>query len=694
MAAPVSAQVPAPVTAQSPTQAPAPAQSTGPSEAPGDLPTVTVQGQAALGTPVTVLDAADLALRDTSTLGAALEDEPGVQATHFGAGASRPIVRGMDGPRVQVLSNGAAIADAASVSPDHAVVTEPMLAERIELLRGPSALLHGAGAIGGVVNVVDEHIPSAVPERLRGQVGLRASSAAREGAGAFALTGGSGPIAVHLAGASRAAGDYRVGQGWGSARVPGSSTRGNTGSLGVAWVGPQGHLGVSVARQTRSYGLPGHSHGAGCHPHGTHLHCGGHGHDHGHGGEHEHGPADHDGDEHAQADVPRVRMRSHRYELRGEWRQPLAGIEAVRIRGGLTRYRHDEIEDGAIATTFVNRANDWRIEAQHAPVAGWRGTFGAEGSQRRFSALGDDAYVPPSTTTRHSLFWMVQRQLLSTLDLSATLRQDWQGVQSQAQAQRLRHAGHSLALGGDWRLAPGWRASVSATTASRLPSAEELFARGLHLATRSWEQGDASLRPERARNLDLGLAKTSGPSTFAVNVFHNRVAGYIHTRTLDVHSGVQLLQYVQSQARFTGLEARAQHRFDAPWLGARWRIGAWGDVVRAQLPHGERLARLAPPRVGLTLGAHWATPSAQWDTELAWRGTRRQHRVADWETPTPGHGLLSWRLRYTSTGEQPWQAQLQVHNLGKQLAYVHTSFIKDAAPLAGRSVSLSLNRAF
>ncbi|ARU06525.1 TonB-dependent receptor [Comamonas serinivorans] len=686
-----SAAPAAPQDAPAASTTPAPAAPAAASSAtPAALSGVTVRGQTVVTTPVSVLDREQLQLRDTSTLGAALDGEPGVQASHFGAGASRPIMRGMDGPRVQVLSNGAEIQDAASVSPDHAVVTEPLLADRIELLRGPSALLYSAGAIGGVVNVTDERIPTAVPDRPQGRVGLRASSAAREAAGAFSLTAGSGPIAVHVEGAARDAEDYRVGKGWNSARVEGSQARGNTGSVGVSWVGSQGYLGVSAARQTRTYGLPGHSHDIeDCHPHGTHLHCGGHddhGHDdHGHEDEHGH---DHDHD-HDHADVPRVRMTSNRYDLRGEWRQPVAGIEAVRIRGGLTRYRHDEVEDGAIATTFNNRANDWRIEAQHAPVAGWRGVFGVEGSQRRFSALGEEAYVAPSTTTRQGLFWMEERQF-GAVGVSATLRHDWQRVQAASLGERLSHHGSSLALGATWRFAPEYRASIGFTTASRMPSAEELFARGLHMATRTYELGNAALRPERARNIDLGLAKTAGNTTFSVNLYHNRVGGYIHARTLDALNGVQLLQYSQDDARFTGVEARVQHRLDGRWLGAQWRTGAWADVVHARLANGERLARLAPARAGFTLGAQWA----EWDTELEWRLVQHQRKVAEFETATPGYGMLNWRLRYTSAGEQPWQAYVQLNNLTNKLAYVHTSFIKDAAPLMGRSLVVGLSKAF
>ncbi|MFV0680729.1 TonB-dependent receptor domain-containing protein [Ottowia sp.] len=643
------------------------------------LPSQTVRGQTVIATPVSLLGREDLQQRDATTLGSALEGEPGVQASHFGAGASRPIVRGMDGPRVQVLSNGAEIQDASTVSPDHVVVSEPMLAESVELLRGPSALLHSAGAIGGVVNVIDERIPTAVPERPTGRVGLRAGTGAREVAGAAAITAGSGPVAVHVEGLARRAKDYRVGSGWESAHVQGSQTRGNNGSVGLSWIGAQGYLGVSATRQTGRYGLPGHNHDMeGCHLHGLHLHCGSHD-DHDHESE----------EEHEHEAVPRVRMTNNRYALQGEWRQPVAGIEVVRIRGGLTRYRHDEMEEDTIATTFLNRANDWRIEAQHTPLAGWRGVFGAEGAQRRFSAVGEEAYVAPSVTTRQGVFWM-EEQHFGPVGVSATLRYDHQRVRAESLDERLSHHGTSLALGATWRFAPEWRASAGYTTASRMPTAEELFARGVHMATSTYELGNAALKPERAHNFDIGVAKTAGATTFGVNLYHNRISNYIHARTLDEQDGVQLLQYGQQDARFTGVEGRVLHRLNPRWLGAQWRVGAWADVVHAHLDGGERLARLAPARAAFTLGARWA----QWDSELEWRLVRHQHKVAEFESATPGYGLLNFRLRYTGPGEHPWQVYMHLNNLTNQLAYVHTSFIKDAAPLAGRSLVVGLSKTF
>lgn len=246
--------------------------------APVTLAPVTVSASALslsssdMTTPVTVLDGQALMTRRSATLGETLSAEPGITATHFGGGASRPIIRGQDAARVKVLSDGSEIQDASSISPDHAVGLEPMLAERIEVLRGPSALLYGGGAVGGVVNVLDRKIPTAVPENgVEGEVELRGNTGANEGAGAFGLTAGMGRFAIRAEGLKRDSGDYEVGRGWsGGKRVDGSYNKTETASLGMSYIGDSGFVGVSYTRQRNRYGLAGHDHSyEGCHPHGA-----------------------------------------------------------------------------------------------------------------------------------------------------------------------------------------------------------------------------------------------------------------------------------------------------------------------------------------------------------------------------------------------------------------------------------------
>ncbi|MBX9834226.1 MAG: TonB-dependent receptor, partial [Burkholderiaceae bacterium] len=500
-------------------------------------------------------------------------------------------------PRVKVLSDGAELHDASTISPDHAVVSEPLLATQIEVLRGPSALVYGGGAVGGVVNVLDGKIPTAIPQKgYEGSAELRANTGAREKAGAFSLTGGAGNLAVHVEGVARDAGDYRVGKGWApegepTRKVLGSFNRTDTGSVGLSWVGDRGYLGAAYTRQAAKYGLPGHNHSfEGCHTHGNSLHCGAHegeeedGHDHG---------AEH-------ADVPVVDLRSERFDIRGELRNPFAGFSALRLRAGVTDYVHDEVEDGAISTTFKNKAYDTRIELQHEPIAGFKGLIGLQTSQRKFSAEGEEAYVQPTLTRKTGLF-VLEEYRLGDWRFEAALRHDRQTAKAETSNIERSHNGTSASLGAVWRFTPGYQVGTSFTRASRAPSAEELYARGLHMATSTYERGDTNLRSETSQNIDVSLKKTAGDTTFGVSVFRNRINNYIYGRMLDEVDGLQLLQYSQADAIFTGIEGQVRQRITRN-LG----VTLFGDTVRATLDAGGgRLPRIPATRAGVRLDANW-----------------------------------------------------------------------------------------
>ncbi len=670
--------------AQAQTTAPAAAEAT------PSLPPVTVSasglqlGASDMTTPATVLEGDELVRRREATLGETLNSEPGITSSHFGAGASRPIIRGMDGPRVKVLSDGAELHDASTISPDHAVVSEPLLATQIEVLRGPSALIYGNGAVGGVVNVLDGKIPTAVPAKgLEGSAELRANTGAREGAGAFSLTGGTGNLAVHVEGVARDAGDYRVGKGWApegeaTRKVLGSFNRTNTGSVGLSWVGDRGYLGAAYTRQAAKYGLQGHNHSfEGCHTHGNQLHCGAHegeedGHDHDHGAGH--------------GDVPVVDLRSERFDIRGELRNPFAGFSALRVRAGVTDYVHDEVEDGAVSTTFKNKAYDTRIELQHEPIAGFKGVIGLQTSQRKFSAEGEEAYVQPTVTRRTGLF-ALEEYRLGDWRFEAALRHDRQTARAETSGIERSHNGTSASLGAVWKFTPGYQLGTSFTRASRAPSAEELYARGLHMATSTYERGDASLRSETSQNFDLSLKKTAGDTTFGVSVFRNRINNYIYGRTLDALDGLQLLQYSQADATFTGIEGQVRQR-----LNRNLGITLFGDTVRARIDGAGNLPRIPATRAGLRLDGNWNA----WEGQVEWVQVARQNRIAAFETATPGYGMLNVGLAYNGqfSGGTPWQVYLKGTNLTDRLAYAHTSFIKNAAPLMGRNLTVGVKVAF
>lgn len=623
-----------------------------------------------MAAPVSVIDGLQWQLQRGATLGESLRGEAGIHASHFGAGASRPIIRGMDGPRVGVLAHGAELHDASTLSPDHAVTAEPLLIEHVEILRGPAALVHG-GAVGGVVNVVDQKIPTARPDNgYEGQAQVQWSSAANEKNAAMGLTAGTGPLVLRIEAAGRDAGNYQAGRGWRSEahgrKVPGSMSDGNTGTVGLSWVGDRAYLGAAYTRQRAQYGLPGHEH-AHCHLHGQlNIHCHAHGHGH---------------EEHEA--VPEVDMTSHRWDVRGEWRQPWAGIEAVRVQGSRTRYGHDEVEEGAVATAFRSRAHDARLEVEHTPIAGWRGMMGVSQGQRNFSAEGEEGYVPATRTQKHGFFLFEQTQW-GDWRVQAALRHDRQRVTNQQASVQRKHQATSASLGTVWKFATGWQATAAFSHAARLPSAEELFANGLHMATNTWEIGNNQLGKETSNAWDLGVRKLSGDTTWNVNLYHHRINGYIYGRTVDQDEGIALQHYTQAHARFTGLEGQVRQRINH-WLG----VSLFGDVVRAKLAEGGNLPRIPAARMGLRVDASWKG----WQGWAEWVQNAHQRRTAEMETATGSYGVLNLAAHYRFAGT-PLQLQLKADNLTDRLGYVHSSAIKHAAPLKGRNITVGLRMEF
>lgn len=664
---------------------------------PDSIPTVVVSASAlgVLGddmiTPVSSLAGGALVRARESTLGETLSNQPGITSSHFGAGASRPVIRGMDGPRVKILSDGAEIQDASTISPDHAVGFEPVLAERIEVLRGPSALAYGGGAVGGVVNILDRKIPTEMPGKpVEGSAEVRANSAAREKTGAFEVTGGAGSFAIHAEGVKRDAEAYRVGEGWsGGDKVPGSFKKTDTGTVGLSWIGARGYLGAAYTKERTEYGIPGHNEAFGsCRPHDGHLDCGGHEEP----GSHEEHEEEHEEEHgHAAGEVPVVKLDSDRWDLRGEYRKPMAGFTAARLRASLTDYRHDEIEGGVVGTSFMNKGHDARVELEHVPVGGWRGVVGAQTTRRDFRTEGDEAYVPPTVTTKHALF-ATEEYKRGNWRFEAGLRHERQQIDVDSATQRdTKTRGTSVAAGAVWKFAPAYSLRASLARSQRLASAEELYADGVHLATSTYEIGNANLTKETSNNVDLTLRKFAGATTFSLSAFRNRVNDYIYAHTLDNHEGFQLVEYAQRDAVFTGLEGEVRHKF-SPVFNAT----LFGDLVRARFDaaqdgEGRNIPRIPAHRFGVRLNADWQNWHGM--VELSHVGT--QDRTAAFESPTDGYNMLNIGTHYTTRiGGVPAQIYARINNLTDELVFSHTSFVKEAAPLPGRNVTAGIRFVF
>lgn len=630
-------------------------------------------------TPVVTLSGDALVHRRQATLGDTLAGQPGIHFDNFGGGASRPVIRGQTAPRVQALSDGAGVHDASAISPDHAVTTEPLLLRGIEVLRGPAALLYGGSAIGGAINLLDEKVPTSIPEGgLAGTAEGRFGTADDERSLVGGITIGGQGLALRVEGVHRSSNDYRVPKRFGDRHVDGSYNDSSTFSIGGSWVGSGGYVGVAYTRQRSEYGLPGHSHDyEGCHPHGSSLHCGSHGHD---DDDHDH---DHD---HEHEEVPFVKLRSERFDIRSEHEDPLPGFEKVRFRLSFTDYEHDEIEHDEVATTFRNKAHELRFELAHKPIGPLRGAFGVQHSESRFSALGAEAFIPESETRSTALFLMETLQA-GPVRLELAARHEWQKIETTLK-RSVSHNPFSISGAAVWDIDGDYSLALSLARSQRAPNVQELYARGIHLATNTYELGTATLGKETGKSVDLTLRKTKGPLTFTIGAYHQDFGDYIFASTLDQFEDFRLIRYTAADARFTGVDGEVRYQI-SPDFG----VSLFGDYVRARLKSGlGDLPRIPAGRIGARADGRWGPLSA----DVEYYRMFEQDRIAAFETRTPGYDMLNATLAYKVELGPKADAELFVRatNLTNELAYNHASFIKSASPLRGRNFVFGLRTSF
>ena len=707
---------------------------------PRHLDTVVVTATALPGTvdsllrPVDVLAGERLDEAKDGTLGQTLSRLTGVQSSFFGAGVGRPIIRGLDGARVQVLNAGLGSGDVSTVSADHAVSIEPFLANQIEVLKGPATLFYGSGAIGGAVNVIDGRIPEArTLQPLEGRAELRAASANDERTGMLRLDGSSDAgFVFHFDALHREAGDYRIpgfaerpglheddhddghgddhddhGQAPAHGRLPNSALRTRSAGLGASWVGERGFIGVGHSFYTSRYGIPGHAHGDG--------HGDGHGHD---GHDADHGDEHDDGDAHA--DGVRILLDQHRNELRAGLDR-LGVFETLRLKFADTRYTHTEFEGAQVGTVFDNRSREARLELVHRPFGAWRGALGMQAQRRNFSAVGAEAFVPANRTRDIGLFYVADAQF-GAFSTELGARVDRNRVDTGAHAldpQRLTRREFdttSLSAALRWNAGEDFHLSLGVDRAQRSPTAEELYSNGLHVATGAIEVGNDRLGVETAERVELGAHWHSPLVTLGVSAYFTRYRDFIYLTTVEdlrtpgsvLYDGGTLVNvWAQGDARFHGVEADAQfHLVDAGEQHLDLRV--FGDLVRGRLSGdaneqrriaifhdghvhrrdvgiggGGHLPRIAAPRLGAEL--RWNT--LQWRANLGAVRYFNQQRVADAETASPGYTLVNANLtwhRDTAAGNAV-EVFLDGSNLLDSEARPHTSFMKDLAPLPGRS---------
>jgi iron complex outermembrane recepter protein len=660
-----------------------------------------------LPTAVAVLQGAELVRQTRSTIGETLARQPGVSASWFGPNASRPILRGLDAERVRVLTDGIGSFDVSNTSVDHAVAINPLLADRIEIVRGPAALLYGSGAIGGVVNVRDLRIPRDVPDEVIhfDATGVLGSAAEERGlSGAVNVPVGKTGLVLHADGSYLRTGDYRTG-GFifsedlrDAARAEGgevaeeAEARGRVDNTdaktwdiagGFSWIGSDGgSIGLSVSHLRNNYGIP------------NGLELGGHDdHDGDHDDDHgdDHGD-DHDDHEkgHGHEDI-RLDMRQTRVDARAV--VPMQGaFEELRFRFGWADYRHDEIEDsGEIGTSFFNESLEGRAELVQRERNGWKGATGVQYFARNFNAQGEEAYIPRNLTEQIGLFTL-QEFAIGTLKAEIGGRWEHTSVRLPQGAFRRNFDAFSVSGGLSAPIGDNWRLAGSISHSERAPSGEELFANGAHAATRTFEIGNPFFDKERSTGGEIVLRGRGEGWRLEVSGYFNRFNNFIFlSPTGGEEEGLPVFEYLQDGARFWGLEAEGA--VTVARLGeTRIQVTGLADFVRADLLNGGgRVPRIPPLRF---IGGVEAD-GGDFGGRLEVEHVTRQSRIAAFESETPAFTMVNASVSWRPFGaDNATTVIASANNIFDVEGRRHASFLKDVAPLLGRDFRLAVRFAF
>lgn len=451
---------------------------------------------------------------------------------------------------------------------------------------------------------------------------------------------------------SRNAGDYDSRRG----RVFNSFVESRGANFGASLIGDRGHVGLGVQVLDSFYGVP-------------------------------------------AGELARIDLDQHRTELEGELRDPLPGFSRIRARIGRAGYRHDEIEQaGEVATRFENNGTEGRLELTHRPLGPFTGVLGFSGHGRRFSAVGEESFIQPVRSRGNALFLVEEARAGNwRFELGGRVERERHRPDAASALPERSFSPTTWSGGVAWTFMPGYSAAATLTRAQRAPGIEELYANGPHAATATFEVGDNALRLESSRNLDVSLRKTSGAWRGKAGAFANRFRDYVYaqalgavddTGTVDPAGEFTLVNYRQSAARFRGFEAELAWRPEGPW-GLR----LFADAARGRLDGVGNVPRMAPSRLGLE-GTYASGP---WGAFANLLRVMRQDRIAaTQETSTPGYTRLDagFQYRIGHGGQAATTLFVQAGNLLDEDMRVHTSFIKDFAPLPGRSITAGVRATF
>jgi iron complex outermembrane receptor protein len=641
--------------------------------------------------PVTVLSGDELRRQASATIGDTLSNSPGLASASFGPGVGQPVVRGQAGPRVKVLQNGTSSADASNVSADHATSVEPLLADSIEVLRGPATLLYGGGAIGGVINVLDNRIPTQRLEQLQGGIEYRHQGASSSDNVVGRLEGGNGAFAFHLDGLQRTWGDLDIP---GYAIVPDSgsledsdgaedergtieNTDGETSAytVGASYHTDDGFFGFSINQLDNLYGIPPGSHA--------------------HEESEEHGADDEvHSDEEEEEENIRIDVEQTRYDAALHLHNPVAGIDVFRGFFTYTDYQHIELEGDEIGTRYNNETWETRLEVVHNPVGNFHGSFGLQASGGEFSAVGDEAFIPVTESSEIG-FYVVEDYHYERVTLEAGLRVDRiEHDPDSSRAEKTDYTAYSAAGSLLFELSDSWQLGVALMRAERAPATEELFSNVesdnpadwlVHAASRSIEVGDPNLQKEISSNLDISFSWAIDEHFVTLNGFYNDFSDYIAlSGTGMLIDETQVYQYANEDARFYGVELDSEFAIGTVFKGDL-RLALTGDYISGELDNGADVPRLPPMRLGSKLS--WKSDQWYWFASVL--AADDQDRPGDNESETNSYTRWDTGVEYRQAfgGNSTLVLFANLNNISDEEIRLSTSFLRDFAPEAGRSLA-------
>lgn len=597
--------------------------------------------------PTAILTGDELRRQIATSIGETLSQELGVSSSYFGPTASRPVIRGLGGYRVQVLDDGISSLDISNLSQDHAVSLESVVSQQIEIIKGPAALLYGSGASGGLVNILSNRIPGERRDKLVSFAGeLRGDTAIDERTAALALDGGTGAFALHADYFDRETDDVQFPGG----HVENSASDTTGGALGGSYLAEQGLAGAAWSRYESTYGIP--------------------------------------GEEEAFID-----MQQDRFDAKAEWTPGGSFLDAIRLRGAYNDYTHTEFEGpGEPGTIFNQDAYEVRLVFDHHLSPEWTGTVGVQYLDVDFEAIGDEAFVPQSKTEGMSVFGFEEREFGDlTLELGARAENQTINPDPATGLPEFDETAVSVSAGGVWAFAANKSLALNVTRTERNPQAAELYADGPHIAAQRFEIGDPGLDKESAITADLSLRHVHEHLEWVVSAFYNDYSDYIFPNpTGAIADDLPVFAYVQENATFHGFEAEVTiplYEGGASHLDLRLA----SDYVRGRLDDGGNLPQIPPLRVGA--GLHY--DRGRWHAGVQTFYYDTQDKIAANELPTDGFTMVDVDLSY----RLPLAAGdlfmfLRGTNLLDEEARQHASPLKDIAPLPGRSAHVGLRVEF